>query len=264
MMNWSFRHAAFCALFLGLASPAAALGACTLVWSPQSADLAKAGWFSGNVYVGGQARVSYDAEADAVAIAQDQGVETQLAEHRPQEPWAKGRVARLSVDMYVSEAFRPNKMSRLAIGLRGGAGAVARKISGGAAADIQDGWSFRINHDDKFRLYAYAYNLNRPTRFGGGPLLQSAFTQGEWMTIELEVALNTVGREDGRAALTVKNADGQVVDALVMENLVWRNQASWENFGVILTDMIKLPPSQGQAILYRNYRLWVGDGEACG
>jgi len=243
--------------------PQAVLAACSLVWSPGNLDLANSGWFSGNVYVGGQDRVSYDTETDAIAIRQVKGVPKQLAEHRPSAPWIKGNTARLSVDLYVSPDFIPNKMSRLGIGLRGGSVAVAKKISGGATVDVQDGWSFRINHDNKFRLYAYAYNLNRTSKFGGGPLLKSSLPQGQWMTIEVGVTLNTPGLEDGSASLSVKDEAGLVHDALTMNNLVWRRSNDWDSFGVILTDMIKLPPSQDQNILYRNFELHVGDAKAC-
>ena len=243
--------------------PQAVFAACSLVWSPSNLDLANGGWFSGNVYVGGQDRISYDPEADAIAIAQVKGVPKQLSEHRPHAPWIKGNSARLSVDLYVSPDFIPNKMSRLGIGLRGGAVAIAKKISGGATVDIQDGWSFRINHDDKFRLYAYAYNLNRASKFGGGPLLKSSLPQGQWMTIELGVTLNSPGLEDGNATLSVTDEAGVVQDALTMQNLVWRRSADWDSFGVILTDMIKLPPTQDQNILYRNFELRVGDAKTC-
>jgi len=212
--------------------PQAVLAACSLVWSPSNLDLANSGWFSGNVYVGGQDRVSYDTETDAIAIRQVKGVPKQLAEHRPSAPWIKGNTARLSVDLYVSPDFIPNKMSRLGIGLRGGSVAVA-------------------------------YNLNRTSKFGGGPLLKSSLPQGQWMTIELGVTLNTPGLEDGNASLSVKDEAGLVHDALTMNNLVWRRSNDWDSFGVILTDMIKLPPSQDQNILYRNFELRVGDAKAC-
>lgn len=243
--------------------PVSAAFACEVVWKPSSAALANGGWFSGNVYVGGQERVSYDAVSDSVEITQRQGVEKQLAEHRPLAPFVRGDVARLSVEMYVAPDFIPNKMSRLAIGLRGGAVAKTRKISGGATVDVQDGWSFRINHDNKFRLYAYAYNLNRKTRFGGGPILKTPFPKGQWMTIALDVTLNTPGQADGNAVLTLMDETGSVRDSLTMRNLVWRNSADWDSFGIILTDLIKLPPSQEQSILYRNFELKVGDGPEC-
>lgn len=246
-----------------IALPSVAFANCSVVWQPPSQDLANAGWFSGNVYVGGQDRVSYDPASDAVSITQVKGVEKQLAEHRPLAPFVEGEAAQLSVDMYVSPDFIPNKMSRLAIGLRGGAVARTRKISGGASADVQDGWSFRINHDDKFRLYAYAYNLNRKTRFGGGPILKTPFPKGQWMTIALNVKLNTPGLQDGSATLTLLDTERQVQDSLTMPDLVWRRSSDWDSFGVILTDLIKLPPSHDQSILYRNFRLQVGDGQSC-
>jgi len=166
--------------------------------------------------------------------------------------------------MYVSPDFIPNKMSRLAIGLRGGAVTKTRKISGGATVDVQDGWSFRINHDNKFRLYAYAYNLNRKTKFGGGPILKTPFPIGEWMTIALNVRLNTPGQADGNAILTLMDVNGEIRDSLMMRDLVWRRSVEWDSFGLILTDMIKLPPSQEQSILYRNFQLLVSDGGPCG
>ncbi len=207
--------------------------------------------------------MSYTRNEDAVAIGQIKGIAKQLAEHRPDVPWVKGNTAKLSVDVLFPRGFVPNKMSRLAIGLRGGQGPVQKKISGGATVDVQDGWSFRVNHDAKARLFAYAYNLNRTTRFGGGQALRGSFPIGQWITVELRVTLNTPGRSDGSASLALKNAAGRVQDALVMRNLVWRRTGDWDSFGVILTDMINLPALQDQSILYRNYRLEVGHDDTC-
>jgi len=202
------------ALVLGV--PLGAFANCKVVWAPPNEELAASGWFSGKVYTGGQARVSYD-----------------------------------------------NKNSRLAIGLRGGAAAISKKISGGATPDVQDGWSFRINHNAQFRLNAYSYHLNRATEFGTGYFLASSFPKGAWMTIELDATLNVPGSADGRAALTLRTPEGRLYDNVLVENLEWRRDGSWDSFGIILTDVVKRPPVQDQRILYRNFKLEVGAGLSC-
>ena len=249
------------ALVLGV--PLGAFANCKVVWAPPNEELAASGWFSGKVYTGGQARVSYDADLDAIAISQAKGVPKQLAEHRPYLPWARGNTARLTVEMFVAEDFIPNKNSRLAIGLRGGAAAISKKISGGATPDVQDGWSFRINHNAQFRLNAYSYHLNRATEFGTGYFLASSFPKGVWMTIELDATLNVPGSADGTAALTLKTSEGRLYDNVIVENLEWRRDGSWDSFGIILTDVVKRPPMQDQRILYRNFKLEVGAGLSC-
>lgn len=246
-----------------LSLPQWALASCQVVWQPSNQDLAASGWFSGNVYVGGKDRVGYDAEMDALHISQAAGVKRQLAEHRPRDPWVKGNAARMTVEMFIPRGFTANNSSRLAIGIRGGETADQRKISGGVSPREQDGWSLRVNYNRKLSFQAYAYNLNREKRFGGGPRLKQSYPMGQWLTLALDVTLNSPGEANGTGALTIYGPGGRIWDTTSMGGLVWRNTTDWDSFGVILTDKIEAAPPRDQRILYRNFTLSVGDGEDC-
>lgn len=215
---FAFVCAAFCMAFG--ATPIWAQ-ACRVVWAPDSQDLVDAQWYSGKVYKGGQDRIGYDADQDALEITQERRVKKQLSEYRPFEPWVKGNTAQLRVDFFIPQGMQAFNASRFAIGIRGGADTEQRKISGKATPDVQDGWSLRVNYNRKRTARVYAYNLNRAKPFGVGKPAREPLPEGEWITAVLEATLNTPGQENGFAQLTFYNAQRIEITRARMDNLVW-------------------------------------------
>lgn len=235
---------------------------CKTHWAPAESDLANANWGSGGKYTGGKDRVSFDASSGSVKIAQPVGKPMQLSDHRNNKQAEKGNVARMTVEMLLSPGFKASGGSRFAIGMRGGASA-SSSAGNGANRETQDGWSLRVNYDSDLKPMMHGYHLNRSSNFGSGSRLNKSLPTGQWVTIVIEVKLNTAGKSDGSAFMKVFDKNGKLYDQTAMSGVVWRRAASWDNFGVFLTDKYKDAKNSNQYILYRNYKMVVGKGNAC-
>ncbi len=240
-------------------------GKCSVKWSPASSQLASSSWGSGS-YIGGKSRVSYNAATKSMAIKQTTQ-SRQLSEHRPGSPWVRGNTARLSVDLYIPSNYNPDKDNRFAIGIRGGANVNQKFISGGGknAGKSQDGWSVRINYNSSLVPSIYSYHLNRAGNgnYGTGIKLNKSVPKGQWVTMVLDIGLNTIGKTNGFAKLSMHNSNGSVISSGTFSNLKFRNLASWDNFGIIMTDKNEHGAKSPASILYRNYKLSVGNGGSC-
>lgn len=240
-------------------------GSCAVKWNPTSSKLATSGWGAGGGYVGGNDRVSYNAANNAIAIKQDKR-EKQISQHKP-STWVSGNTARLSVQMYIPNEYVPDKDNRFAIGIRGGDTPNASCASGGGRCTRaqQDGWTVRINYGNTLKPNVYGYHLNRtPTNLHGeGPVASSALPKGQWLNMVLDVTLNDVGKTNGSATLTVTNSSGKVLSKTTQSNAVYRKNSSWNNFGIMLTDKNEKGAIVPASILYRDYKLFVGNGSSC-
>lgn len=238
-------------------------GSCKTIWAPSETSLAAAGWASGTES-GGKSRVNYDSKTDSVKISHLPNLPgMQLSDYRASGVTANGgNVVRMSVQVYVSPGFKGQAGSRMAIGFRGGP--TPQSAAGvGEGGSSQDGWSIRVNYNPNVQPVLYSYHLNRNDHFGSGPRLSKGLPKGEWMTIVLEAKLNTPGVANGTSFMKVYDSKGKLFDQVSMNKALWRKSASWKYIGVYLTDKIPARPDKLQYILYKNYKLMVGNGSSC-
>lgn len=237
-------------------------GACKTVWAPTETSLAAANWSSGTK-AGGKSRVSYDSKTDSVKISQLPNLTSmQLSDYRASNVVATGNVVRMTTQVYISPGFEGQAGARLGIGFRGGP--TPQSAAGaGEGGSAQDGWSVRINHSAKVQPVLYSYHLNRNDKWGSGPRMAKGLPKGEWMTVVLEAKLNTPGVANGTAFLKVYDSKGKLFDQVSLNKALWRKNASWKYIGVYLTDKIPNTPKKQQYILYRNYKMFVGNGSSC-
>ena len=237
-------------------------GSCKTIWAPSETSLAAAPWSSGSDS-GGKVRVNYDSKSDAVKISHLPNLpDMQLSDYRASGVTGSGNVVRMSVQVYVSPDFKGEAGSRMAIGFRGGP--TPQSAAGaGEGGSAQDGWSVRVNYNANVQPVLYSYHLNRNDHFGSGPRLAKGLPKGEWVTIVLEAKLNTPGVANGTSFLKVYDSKGKLYDQATLTKALWRKSASWKYIGVYLTDKIPSRPDKLQYIMYRNYKLSVGQGSGC-
>ena len=249
-------------------------GDCRTIWQPSSQDVANMRWSGrdGDQQEGGNARVHYDANTDSMRITQLPNVSSrgQLSDSKgalngSSRPFATGNVGIMTTQIYLHPGWEGNPGGRFAIKMFGSSTPNARGLGGGTKANDQGGWSFRVQYSNSGQPRMYAYNLNRlgGTEFGYGPRLSDPLPRGQWLTVAIEVRLNSVGRSDGHAIMKIFDEQGRLYQEGRLNNMVWRNDPSWNGFGVYLTDKIAAEPRRPQYTLYRDYRFSVGSGNSC-
>ncbi|TPE51632.1 hypothetical protein [Amaricoccus solimangrovi] len=196
-----------------------------------------------------------------------------------------GDVARLSAQIYIPEDYQPYVGGRLAFGIQIGDRGCA---SGGCLPEEQTGAkvraNFRVSDDGGSIVLAdYSYHLDRRTRprmtdshwkggertlraFGAGRKMTRALPKGEWVTLVLDVTLNTPGKADGSSLLSAYDAKGRLIDSAGYANVIYRPDASWTITGPVMTEKYNdtRPGPKNQTIYYRDYRLATGERAACG
>ncbi len=94
-------------------------------------------------------------------------------------------------------------------------GLFERNIGGGRTSS--DGWSVRLQwaaSHNGIQPRQYIYSLNRDGKYGTGGKSISSVTldQGVWQTIEQEICLNDLGKENGTSKLIIKNKLKEIGD----------------------------------------------------
>lgn len=237
-------------------------GSCKTVWAPSETSLAAAPWASGTKS-GGKVRVNYDKGTDSVKISHLPNLPgMQLSDYRGGSLTATGNVVRMSVQIYVQPGFQGQAGSRLALGFRGGP-TPQSSAGGGEGGSGMDGWSIRVNYSASVQPVLYSYHLGKGEGWGSGPRMDKGLPKGEWMTIVLEAKLNTPGVANGVAFMKVYDSKGKLYDQVTLKNVMWRKNASWKYIGIYLTDKINAQPKKLQYMLYKNFKMMVGNGSAC-
>lgn len=268
--------------------PAACL---RVVWAPPTAEICAAKW--GVQAAAGSANTA--AEDRRYACATRDG-ETVLGitsrGDRPNSLIEFGRsvegggdVARLTAQIYVPEEYEPYENGRLAFGLLIGDRTCA---SGGCLPAEQTGAMIRANFavskdGASIVLADYSYHLDRRTKarmtngqwegrgralraFGAGRAMERALPKGEWVTLVLDVTLNTPGAADGSSRLSAYDAAGRLIDSAGYDGVTYRPDASWTITGPVMTEKYNdtRPGPKDQTIYYRDFRLETGARAACG
>ena len=270
---------------------ARALPACLrVVWAPPTAEICGAKW-------GVQAAAgSHTPEAEnrryscatldgrpALALA-SRGDRTNSLVEFSRVVKGGGDTARLTAQIFIPEDYQPYENGRLAFGLLIGDRKCA---SGGCLPAEQTGAmiraNFAVSKDRRSIVLAdYSYHLDRRTRarmsdpqwegrsramraFGAGRAMDRALPKGEWVTLELDVVLNTPGMADGSSLLSAYAADGRLIDSAGYENVTYRPDASWKITGPVMTDKFNdaRPGPKDQTIYYRDFQLATGDRADC-
>lgn len=169
-------------------------------------------------------------------------------------------VACLSLRIFLENGFEWAKGgggTKLGFGLWGGD--EASELSGGTPPSQQHGFSVRnVNSSYGFRLYSY--HLNRPGDFGqqGGAGLarwgSSDWRPGRWVNVDLEVAMNDLGRNNGYAQLWLNGKYRQT-----MTGLVFRNKSDWAIRGIHFSDIWGGNTSDPKHFSPKNQRMWYAD-----
>lgn len=193
--------------------------------------------------------------------------------------------ARLTGQMFIPKDYRPFDGGRIAFGILIG----ERKCSsGGCLPSEQTGAqiraNFRVSKDKRsIQLANYSYHLDRRTKaretdsqwaggkkkvraYGAGTRMDRALPKGEWITLRLDVGLNTPGRADGFSTLSAFDARGDLIGAASYRDVTYRPDASWKITGPAFTDKYNKAGTgpKDQTIYYRNFRLETGERAACG
>jgi hypothetical protein len=196
-----------------------------------------------------------------------------------------GDVARLTAQILIPEDYELYENGRLAFGLLIGDRKCA---SGGCLPEEQTGAMIRANFatskDGKSIVLAdYSYHLDRRTKarvtnpqwegrsralraFGAGRAMDRALPKGEWVTLELDVVLNTPGKADGSSRLSAYDSKGRLIDSAGYDDVTYRPDASWTITGPVMTEKYNdsRPGPKDQTIYYRDFQLASGSREACG
>lgn len=193
--------------------------------------------------------------------------------------------ARLTGQMFIPRDYRPFDGGRIAFGILIG----DRKCSsGGCLPSDQTGAQIRVNFrvsKDKrsIQLANYSYHLDRRTKaretnsqwaggkkkvraYGAGTRMARALPKGEWITLQLDVGLNTPGQSDGFSTLSAFDARGDLIGTASYMDVTYRPDASWKITGPAFTDKYNKAGTgpRDQTIYYRDFRLETGDRAACG
>lgn len=195
-----------------------------------------------------------------------------------------GDVARLTAQILIPDDYQPYENGRLAFGLLIGDRKCA---SGGCLPAEQTGAMIRANFavskdGESIVIADYSYHLDRRTRarmsepqwegrqralraFGAGRAMKRALPKGEWVTLELDVVLNTPGVADGSSLLSAYAADGRLIGSAGYENVTYRPDESWTITGPVMTDKFNdsRPGPKDQTIYYRDFQLATGNRAAC-
>lgn len=192
-----------------------------------------------------------------------------------------GDAGRMTAQMFIPSDYQPYTAGRLAFGMTVG----ERKCSGGGCLpDEQGGADIRVNfrpRDGSIVLANYSYHLDRDTgarttasswegrgrdvrSFGRPVLMKRGLPKGEWITLQLDVVLNTPGRADGSSVLSAYDSQGRLIDSAAHRGVTYRRDASWKISGPALTEKPNDtgPAPKTQAWYFRDYRLATGDSTA--
>ena len=117
-----------------------------------------------------------------------------------------------------------------------------KTITGGDPVNGKEGWSARLMWRKDGRGQAYVYHMDQPSKYGDEfdfPK-EFQFQRGETYTVKIEVAMNTVGKRDGRLGVWINGTklverldmrwravEGIGVESLLFNTFHGGSDASW-------------------------------------
>jgi hypothetical protein len=209
-------------------------------------------------------------------------------------PSVAAEAGRIQVDMMIPADYEFWTSGRYPIGL-----VIAPEnkqeigcFAGGCPVEKQEGSSVRVQYYSKFKgrgntpeplIYSYHLNRGAPTvenfdapwvgvdnktaQFGTNTPLGAPQPKGVWVTLVLDVVLNTFDAEgrpisDGSARLSMYDAqNGKLLGQTRLSNAVYRKKRTWKIVGPFLNDKTTQhrAPRRTQSMYYSNYKLYLPD-----
>jgi hypothetical protein len=211
--------------------------------------------------------------APAMRVRQYAGAEVSvmsIGRHEFPEAMKKSDVARLSADFYIPADYDWTYAGRLPLGIN-----VGPWTSGGATGDRQSGSSIRLHvwPDNGGTLGIYSYNFDR-TSSGAKGNAQKQWGQGvakvtarlprdEWITVTLELALDTPGADRDAASIHIHDSEGKLIGSDTSgKRLTYRRAGDTFGFtGAIFDD--KLNSAKARSSSNKQYYVRNWQGQAC-
>jgi hypothetical protein len=276
------------ALFAALPRPAAAWAAwaeeCAPAWSPPTAQFCDFAFplERGNLHEYDLSdrrmdRVSCGAGPDggpAMSVKQYAGAEVSvmsIGRHEFPEAMRDASVARLSAEFYIPADYDWTYSGRLPLGIN-----VGPWTSGGKTGDNQEGSSIRLHvwPDNRGTFGIYSYNFDRTSRGANDRGTEKQWGQGvakvkarlprdAWITVTLEIALDTPGADRDAASIYIHDDKGDLIGwGTSGKRLTYRRAGDTTGFtGAIFDD--KLNSVKARASSNQQYYVRDWQGRAC-
>ncbi|TPE47322.1 hypothetical protein [Amaricoccus solimangrovi] len=258
---------------------------CVPAWSPPATEfcdfafpLARANLHDYDLSDPRMERVSCGPGPDggtAMAVRQYAGAEVSLmsiGRHAFPEAMKAAEVVRLSAEFYIPSSYDWTYAGRLPLGIN-----VGPWTSGGKTGARQSGSSIRLHvwPDNGGTLGIYSYNFDRSSsgavdrgvtkQWGQGAAKVTArLPRDQWITVVLELALDSPGADRDAAGISLYDAAGRLIGADSSgPRLTYRRAGDDTGFtGAIFDD--KLNSSAARAARNQQYYVRNWQGQACG
>ncbi len=261
------------------------LGQCNrLVWSPSNEVMCNPANWNYIAQVGGTAynRVSCGTGpggGTSVAITEYPGkqLSLMLMHKNRQIPGVSLESAQVQMEMYIPTDFQPTASGRLPLGIHvsgdgqgcGGTGGCLPSDAGDSTIRLQN----RIS-GSSFRLADYSYHLDRTTApvtgvggsdpsiktrvYGQGHAMDAVVPKGEWVTVVMQLTLNTPDQANGSSKVILYNNAGKLLGSAGFTGVTYRTGPGWKITGMIGDHKFntKDVPTRVQSLYFRNYKMY--------
>ncbi len=185
--------------------------------------------------------------------------------------------AQVQMEMYIPTNFDPTSSGRMPLGIQVTGDGNGCGGTGGCLPDEADASTIRLQSQisgTTFRLSNYSYHLDRTTRpvtgvggsdpdvktrvYGQGKSMSALVPKGEWVTVVMQMTLNTPGQSNGSSKVMLYDSTGKLLGSAGHTNVVYRTGPGWKITGVVGDHKFntKSVPTRTQSLYFRNYKMY--------